>query len=311
MIKFAYQSRGYLLNASTDSDWAGDQRTRTSTSGGIVCLGDHSLRSWGSTQTTIALSSREAEYYGLVKAASISMGIRALLADLGVRARIRIMTNASAGQAIAARKRLGEVRHIETAMLWVQEKVHDKTLELVKIKGTFNPADLFTKHLNRSECDKCMSLMNHCFMKGRSAAAPALAQLIEGDKEKEDLLQRSNEDALRRQQEKGGSATEGFLRKSTTPGGAVGVLQGKGAATPGGTVGVLQENVLQQQQFYFLQILKNQNQEDEENQGDEDFDENQEDEYFEENLSEEENPRRQENQEWLQILKFVEKLMEK
>ena len=122
VIKFAYQSRGYLLNASTDSDWAGDQRTRKSTSGGIVCLGDHSLRSWSSTQTTIALSSREAEYYGLVKAASISMGIRALLADLGVRTRIRIMTDASAGQAIAARKGLGKVRHIETAMLWVQER---------------------------------------------------------------------------------------------------------------------------------------------------------------------------------------------
>ena len=65
------------------------------------------------------------------------MGIRDLLADLGVRVRIRVLTDASAGQAMAARKGLGKVRHIETASLWVQEKVHDGTLELVKIKGAF------------------------------------------------------------------------------------------------------------------------------------------------------------------------------
>ena len=33
-----------------------------------------------------------------------------------------------------------------TVWLWVHEEVNDGSLELVRIKGTFNPAGLFTKH---------------------------------------------------------------------------------------------------------------------------------------------------------------------
>ena len=82
----------------------------------------------------------------MVKAASVCMGIRALLADLGVRVRIRLLTDASAGMAISARKGLGKVRHIETAELWVQSTVHDGTLEMVNIQKalltqqTFSPS---------------------------------------------------------------------------------------------------------------------------------------------------------------------------
>ena len=84
IVRYEYQPRGYVLNTFTDSDWAGDTKTRRSTSGGLVCIGDHCIRSWSSTQTTIALSTGEAEYYALVKGVSVAMGIRALLEDLGV-----------------------------------------------------------------------------------------------------------------------------------------------------------------------------------------------------------------------------------
>ena len=51
----------------TDSNWAGCSRTRRSTSGGIVVLDGGALKSWSSTQATVAMSSGEAEYYALVK----------------------------------------------------------------------------------------------------------------------------------------------------------------------------------------------------------------------------------------------------
>ncbi len=54
----------------TDSDWAGDKRSRTSTSGGVIKLGCHVLKSWSSTLHCIALSSGEAELYALVKGAT-------------------------------------------------------------------------------------------------------------------------------------------------------------------------------------------------------------------------------------------------
>lgn len=134
LIKFDYQSRGFILNVFSDADWAGHLRTRKSTSGGIPCLGDHALRSWASTQNVIALSSGESESYGLVKATSIALGIKTTIADLGVKVRIRILVDASAGQAIASRRGLSKMGNREVATLWVQEDVKSRELVLVKIK---------------------------------------------------------------------------------------------------------------------------------------------------------------------------------
>ena len=46
----------------TDTDWAGCVLTRKSTSGGCIMIGQHLIKAWPSTQTSLALSSGEAEY---------------------------------------------------------------------------------------------------------------------------------------------------------------------------------------------------------------------------------------------------------
>ena len=77
----------------------------------------------------IALSSEEAEFYSIVKGASISMGLANLLLDLGVKLKIQIKTDASAAKGIASRRGVGKIRHIEVSQLWIQEKVADSTIE--------------------------------------------------------------------------------------------------------------------------------------------------------------------------------------
>ena len=64
-----------------DSDWAGDVHTRKSTSGGLILLGDHCIKTWSTTQSSPALSSCEAEYYALVDGASRALGRRGGLGD--------------------------------------------------------------------------------------------------------------------------------------------------------------------------------------------------------------------------------------
>ena len=86
------------MNAFVDADWAGELASRKSTSGGAVQLGDHLLRSWSSTQSTIALSSGESEYYAIVKGGSQTLGLRSMLADLSFSAKIRILTDATTGK---------------------------------------------------------------------------------------------------------------------------------------------------------------------------------------------------------------------
>ena len=70
IIHMGYQEFQGEVTVWTDTDFAGCLRTRKSTSGGVVMLGEHVVKTWSCTQSVIALSSGEAEYYGMVKGGS-------------------------------------------------------------------------------------------------------------------------------------------------------------------------------------------------------------------------------------------------
>ena len=113
--------------------------------------GRHMIKSWSTNQSVIALSSGEAEYYGLVKAASVALGVKVISEDLGVRftGKISIKGDASAAIGIANRVGIGKVRHIEVNQLWLQDKVHRKEIKITKVKGEENLADALTKPLDQ------------------------------------------------------------------------------------------------------------------------------------------------------------------
>ena len=81
---FLYQKRMNGISVSVDSDWAGCTRTRGSTSGGVLRLGEHVVKTWASTQLSVALSSGEAEYAAAVKGSSQALGSNSILRDLGI-----------------------------------------------------------------------------------------------------------------------------------------------------------------------------------------------------------------------------------
>ena len=55
----------------------------------------------------------------------------------------------------------------------MQEKVWNGGIELLIMIGTDNPADAFTKYLDRACMEKAISAMNLEFMEGRAKSAPA------------------------------------------------------------------------------------------------------------------------------------------
>ena len=73
--------RADTIDLYSDTDWSGCPRTRRSTSGGCIMVGRHCIRTWSSTQPSVTLSSGEAEYYGLVKAAGAEFDFEAELHD--------------------------------------------------------------------------------------------------------------------------------------------------------------------------------------------------------------------------------------
>ena len=84
VIVYKRQKDIHAIHAYGDSDFAGEVDTRKSTSGGMVCLGDHTVKSWSSTQSIIALSTGEAELYAINKCAAVALGLQSLMNDLGV-----------------------------------------------------------------------------------------------------------------------------------------------------------------------------------------------------------------------------------
>ena len=56
-------------------------------------IGSNVAKFWSSTQASLALSSGEAEYYGVVRAAGIGLGQQALFRDAGLEIPIRIWTD--------------------------------------------------------------------------------------------------------------------------------------------------------------------------------------------------------------------------
>ena len=159
----------------SDTDWAGCVKTRKSTSGGCLMLGQHLIKSWSSTQASVSLSSGESEFYGVVKASGVALGYQSLLRDLGHSLPVRVWTDSTATIGICGRQGLGKLRHIDTHYLWVQQRVRDRSIELFKVRGEENPADLFTKHLTgRDRIHSLLRLFGCVYSGGRPTAAPQM-----------------------------------------------------------------------------------------------------------------------------------------
>jgi len=114
------------------------------------------VRSWSTTQATIATSSGEAEYYALVRGSAESLGLQSALRDIGYEMKVEVRVESSAAKAIASRLGLGRTRHLEVRFLWVQEKVRRGRLRVKKVLGKTNPADAMTKPMSRSDMMKVL-----------------------------------------------------------------------------------------------------------------------------------------------------------
>ena len=99
-----------------------------------------------------------------------------MMADLGHKFELEILTDASAAKGIASRRGLGKTRHVAVHFLWVQERVRNGDLMVSKVWGSDNPADLLTKYLTRDKMDRCMLTFGLEYKDGRSAEAPEVAK---------------------------------------------------------------------------------------------------------------------------------------
>jgi hypothetical protein len=138
-------------------------------------LGRHAVKHWSSTQTSTALSSGEAEFAGVIRGAGQGLGYQALLEDVGIDLPLRVWTDSSAAIGICSRQGLGKLRHLDTHTLWIQQAVRTKRVDLRKVLGERNPADLLTKHsISRQRLDDLVELYGCRYIGGRAESAPLM-----------------------------------------------------------------------------------------------------------------------------------------
>ena len=84
------------------------------------------------------------------------------------------MTDSSAAKGASDRLGLGELRLVHTRYLWPQERVHMKHLEIEKVPGAQNVADILTKSTTAEVLERHMQTLSQIRREGRSEGAKEL-----------------------------------------------------------------------------------------------------------------------------------------
>jgi hypothetical protein len=154
--KLCYQARSrdsVDLIGFSDADWAGDKSDRKSTCGYAFFV-NGGIVSWKSKkQTTVAMSSTEAEYIGLSEAAKEAMWLCQLGHDLGIKFDPVKLYEDNQGSIFLADHPVSHQRtkHINVRYHFVRHLVSSGDLEILYLRTEDMVADIFTKALPKEK----------------------------------------------------------------------------------------------------------------------------------------------------------------
>ena len=114
---------------------------------------------------------------GVTTAAAAGIGLRSLLRDLGSDRHLRVWTDSTAFIGICSRQGIGKIRHLDTRLMWIQQRIRNNDLDLYKILGEENPADILTKAtIPKDRMEILITRLGCTFESGRPVTAPLLRQ---------------------------------------------------------------------------------------------------------------------------------------
>ena len=142
-----------LIEVFVDSDWGGCARSRKSTSGGAIMAYGMCLKTWSTTQSSLARSSGEAELYAANKGMSEGLGLQAMCRDMNIDMVVRVRTDSDACRGTCHRSGLGRLKHVEIEHLWSQEAVAQGRVELTRVDRSENSADCMTKFVAEKDME--------------------------------------------------------------------------------------------------------------------------------------------------------------
>ena len=156
-------SRTYVKNTPeaiigySDADWAGDVKDRRSTSGNVFLLGGAAITWASKKQSSVALSTVEAEYMALSVATQEAIWLRQLQEELGMKdAGPTLIYEDNQGAISMAKNPVFHKRtkHIQIRYHFVREAVEDEVITLEYCRTSEMLADSFTKPLPREQFER-------------------------------------------------------------------------------------------------------------------------------------------------------------
>ena len=141
------------LHGYTDSDYAGDISSRRSTSGFVFFLGGGAIsvqsKRQSKRQSTVALSTTEAEYFGLTRASMESSWIRQFLVELGDTPRpVKLFGDNQSSLALAENPEFHQrTKNIAVKHHYIREQVRNGFIDLWFVPTEDMSANGLTKPL--------------------------------------------------------------------------------------------------------------------------------------------------------------------
>lgn len=138
---------GCLLETFTDADWQGSAGCK-STSSAYHFLDGNLVYSTSRTQHLVSLSSTESEFYSLTSGCIDTLFLKHILAFmLGYEVTACMLVDNSACKQIAQKLGTSRLRHVRGRLLWIQQVVQGKEIQLKQVSTLWNVSDLGTKNL--------------------------------------------------------------------------------------------------------------------------------------------------------------------
>lgn len=163
--KIVYKCNNNELHGYCDADWGGDQRDRKSTSG-YLFLFANCLIMWGSKkQSSVSLSSTEAEYISMSMAASEACWLINLLHDLDVKnvCPVKLYCDNQSAILNASTDSVKRLKHVDIRYHFIKDLITNKKIDIQYVSTCEQLADMLTKSLCKDLLIKCLIQCNVTF----------------------------------------------------------------------------------------------------------------------------------------------------
>ena len=140
----------WIVEAWSDSDYAGDRDTRRSVTGWEIYVNGTLVSYKSRLQKTVTLSSCEAEYVALCETCQEILHIRQIVESMGCKVQYPIVVHVDnvGTMFLASNETTARTKHIDVKWHFIRELVEqpDPIIQLVYSKSEENKADNYTKN---------------------------------------------------------------------------------------------------------------------------------------------------------------------